>query len=910
MRKAWCLIIAAAILTSGASFAFAEETTTEPSAEATVVEAVEEAAEDPMADLLASVKGITFEYDKSASTELVRVVKVRYDKSYFTSGINGFNVKISVPSAYVASVSYSSKLSGFNITDAYSGGVYTCSGSNTKDAIPSDGLLFTMKITLKNNILQPFTIALTGDTSISDASGISQSLTNGGLAGASLEIPANINDVGDSGTDGAVTWKYANEELTLSGNGTMKDYGEGDAPWYKYADKIKTIRFNEDKLENIGKNAFYGLTKATEVILSADIHTINDYAFAGCSSIRNIDIPTNSGVGIGDYAFKDCSSLTSLVIPNGVTTIGNGAFAGCTGLNSVTLPFIGSQSSSGNSKNTFSYIFAGDVPSSIKTVSITNEVAVPESAFEGCASIQNIYLNNSITAIGANAFKGCRQLKEFSIPSGVTELPDSVFEGCSSLTGVSNMAGIASIGTAAFSDCSSLQEIDIPTAVTVINDNTFKNCSSLQEIVIPADVTQIGTNVLAGCTKLVEIKIPFVGANEDPGSTAETEEGIFGYLFGGANSSVPAGVTKVEVTGSQGGYIPKAAFKGCSNIVDITIDQTRDVLDGAFANCKLLQTLYLPQRVSSIGAKICEGCTKLQTLTVPFIGTSRSDSGKETSVLGGFFGYDDSDVRGTEQYYDSNSSHYYKIPRTLKNVSVLNHTSIPTGAFMECDFIENISIVTGAKMGERVFYDCRSLKTLSLPNDLTDIGEQAFAECENLETVNVPTKVKTIGDNAFYNDRNLKVVTMPDSITTIADTVFNGTGLYDEEVQLMSGGVIKCTKGSAADEFAQRKGIATQYVSAAELDIKNMGATITEQSTGSYKVEAINTNQLSGDLYIAIYDKNGKMLAVHKDTLTSTDAEKHFEFTKEESNGVSYAKIFVWNGKMKSAATEAAKATL
>mgnify|MGYP006064049709 CR=1 FL=1 len=896
MKKKLCVFMAAVIASGIATTSLAAEYE-----EGVLIGSEVSEFADGTVGLFAAIDGISFEYDYAASTELVRVVNVKYDKAYFSNGINSFKVQLNIPDSYVDSVAYTTRLTDFEISDSYSGGVYTCEGKSEVDKTPIDNNLFTLRITLKENILEPITVRLTGDSYLGDSSGTTQSLADGQINSASIEIPANLSDVGDSGVDGVVTWEYSNGVLSLHGNGTMKDYEAGTAPWYKHASKIKSIVFTEDHLQNIGRNAFYGMYAVESVTMSADISAINDNAFEGCSSLRNIEFPSNSNSGIGSRAFKGCSSLTSLYIPDGVVSIGEAAFEGCTRLSSITLPFIGSQRGESNSKNIFSYIFGGNVPSSLKVASITDDSIVPESAFEGCTSVENIYLNDEIRSIGARAFYGCTALDSLDIPAGVTEISDYTFCGCTALRKVSVPASVSAIGTNAFDGCSRLESIYIPPVVTEIRDYTFRGCSSMTSIEIPNSVSMIGTGVLSGCTSLENIKVPFVGANADPGSTSVTDEGIFGYLFGGANTSVPASVTKVEITGEDG-YVPKSAFANCGNIVDIIIHGGRSVLDGAFANCRGLKTLYLPSSISVIGDKILEDCVQLQNLTVPFIGFNRRDENTESSVLGGFFGYNDADLNQTMQYYNEDLDyHYYEIPKTLKNVTVLNQTTIPTGAFQECDFIENISVVTAAKMNPFAFYHCASLVKAQLPDDLQSIGEQAFAECESLETINIPSKVKSIGSGVFYGCRNLRNVTMPDSVTEIAEDVFNGTGLYSVpepgEFMLMDTGLtFTCSEGSKAHEFALANSIAVNLVDSSELERSTAGAYSTLLSTGEYLVNFANTGNYSGTVYAALYSESGELTAVQSKTVTSEDKDSLFIFSAEESENAATAKTFVWGG--------------
>ncbi|MBQ7045358.1 MAG: InlB B-repeat-containing protein [Clostridia bacterium] len=57
---------------------------------------------------------------------------------------------------------------------------------------------------------------------------------------------------------------------------------------------------------------------------------------------------------------------------------------------------------------------------------------IPESAFEGCTSLETIFASG-VTKIGANAFKDCSSLATFTIDEYVTYLGDGAFEGVSKL---------------------------------------------------------------------------------------------------------------------------------------------------------------------------------------------------------------------------------------------------------------------------------------------------------------------------------------------------------------------------------------------------------------------------------------------------------------------------------------------
>lgn len=55
---------------------------------------------------------------------------------------------------------------------------------------------------------------------------------------------------------------------------------------------------------------------------------IEQYTFASCSGLNNVEIPGNV-TSIGEGAFSDCSSLASVTISEKVSKIGVEAFKDC-----------------------------------------------------------------------------------------------------------------------------------------------------------------------------------------------------------------------------------------------------------------------------------------------------------------------------------------------------------------------------------------------------------------------------------------------------------------------------------------------------------------------------------------------------------------------------------------------------
>ncbi len=75
-------------------------------------------------------------------------------------------------------------------------------------------------------------------------------------------------------------------------------------------------------------------------------------------------------------------------------------------------------------------------------------------------------------------------------------------------------------------------------------------------------------------------------------------------------------------------------------------------------------------------------------------------------------------------------------------------------------------------IGSKAFYQCSSLKTVTINANLNSIGYMAFAYSTALETVNIPNTVSSIDAGAFDNCYALKSIDIPDGVTAISGSVF------------------------------------------------------------------------------------------------------------------------------------------
>ena len=99
---------------------------------------------------------------------------------------------------------------------------------------------------------------------------------------------------------------------------------------------------------------------------------------------------------------------------------------------------------------------------------------------------------------------------------------------------------------------------------------------------------------------------------------------------------------------------------------------------------------------------------------------------------------------------------------------------IGKGAFAYCGALEKIYLPTEiTEIADETFYMCFNLSEASLTNTkIKRIGKDAFAYCEYLTTVNLPDTLETVGVYAFHWCSNLETVIVGKNVKTISDYAF------------------------------------------------------------------------------------------------------------------------------------------
>ena len=92
----------------------------------------------------------------------------------------------------------------------------------------------------------------------------------------------------------------------------------------------------------------------------------------------------------------------------------------------------------------------------------------------------------------------------------------------------------------------------------------------------------------------------------------------------------------------------------------------------------------------------------------------------------------------------------------------------------DIESFDELQYFTGlTKINSQEFYDCTSLKRITLPQQVTSIGGSAFYGCTALTTIDIPASVTTIDSYAFNGCILLNSLTLHEGLTTIGNYAFS-----------------------------------------------------------------------------------------------------------------------------------------
>ncbi len=535
---------------------------------------------------------------------------------------------------------------------------------------------------------------------------------------------------------------------------------------------------NYESSYRYGYSPFYNIKTLKEITIGNSVTSIGYYAFFECSGLTSVTI-SNSVSEIGNYAFCGCIGLTSAIIPNSVSSIGNYAFDGCNNLKLVInlseLTFsIGSyyygciayyadrviNAPNGSIFDDFVFSKENNVNKLVAYLGNDSELILPtdfngenyeiaSGVFSGYSNLASVTIPNSVTSIDNYAFYGCSGLISVTIGSGISTIPSYAFSPKPIKTiwltntppsGYENVAG--TVNYAANDQYSSLSNVVV-----------YPYLSSMFEVdgvkYVPVSPSERTCDAI-DCAYKTTIDSVHIGKTVSYKGIAMNIENVNHYTF------------------YKNNYLNK-----------VTIDDEFSGLFGdfAFAECRNIDGIEIPNKVKSIGSNCFEGCEKLE---YAIIGTSipaiNNNTFNRCSSL--------AEIE-IPKNVESVGNFAFGGCKALEQVSIANReTVINLGSndsnplFVDCPLYSvyiggNISYNTADTCGYSPFYNNKTLRAVTISDKETEISDNEFYGCANLKSVSIGDGVESIGKYAFSGCSSLESFAFGSSMKTIGEEAFS-----------------------------------------------------------------------------------------------------------------------------------------
>lgn len=322
-----------------------------------------------------------------------------------------------------------------------------------------------------------------------------------------------------------------------------------------------------------------------------------------------ISLPKNV-LTLREYVFRDRENLAEFDFGS-VERIEDGAFEGCKSLKEIQLP---------NTIHYFGEYIFKDCESLEKIIFGSEISFLGEGMFDGCISLKSVRLPENLIDISTGLFNGCNSLETVFFPPGLKTIGESAFENCTNLDFNNGTISdeIRIIDDQAFANCDRLTVVKLPSKLLKIGKSVFRDCDELQEVVIGKEVSYIGGSPFRGCRRLQNID---VNERNKYFRSVESDEKTGQVLYNKNRSELicfPAGIDEKSYN------IPDSVTTICewafshSRLEYIEISDSVDIIkENAFFKCKNLKEIRLPDGVTVLDDMAFRKCEALENVFIP-----------------------------------------------------------------------------------------------------------------------------------------------------------------------------------------------------------------------------------------------------------------------------------------------------
>lgn len=370
----------------------------------------------------------------------------------------------------------------------------------------------------------------------------------------------------------------------------------------------------------------------------------------------------------------------------------------------------------------------------------------------------------SVVRIGENAFANS-EITSVVIPETIEEIRGWAFQNCASLASVSLPNKSLNYRSGTFAGCTALTEMVLPDNMEYITDRMFQDCSSLRSITFGRSINNINSYAFAGCNALENIVLttstpPNCGYNafadaiyatcsiQVPGNALDAYK----------NASTWSNFVNYKEGESLQFYIEKLHYSILEDGTSVELIPIHESMDYP-------TSVNIPSTVAQNGKEY----------TVVGIGDYAFNNWRElTSVT----------IPETVTYignnaFSSTAIQSINLPEGLKSIGDYAFAWTPISEVVLPEGLE--------KIGASGFWNCGSLRGISIPASVIEIGRSAFGACWNFATIEVAAENPsyTSAENVLYNKdmttlmlagSDKETIDIPSTVTSIAEDAMHACG--------------------------------------------------------------------------------------------------------------------------------------
>lgn len=511
-----------------------------------------------------------------------------------------------------------------------------------------------------------------------------------------------------------------------------------------------------------------GFIIATKTILrvSMVVCFLLCYAVTSAAEITNIHLDKPGTLEkYAVYGFSSDIKITGAVYASDLSYLAS-QLRGKDDLKTVDLSKATIELSNNNKDNTYTYFQDGEECTDV----MLSANSIPESMFEGCTGLKRILLPTSLKQIGNRAFLGSSLL--------VIDIPPSV----------------SRVGRMAFQACPYLKRVYIY-GEPMLGRDAFKNTDKLSDVYVESS-TPFAIDANAFSNYDFSLKVHNYDAYKNDAIWGKNEH-IFSF-YGKLVYASPV-TFNLDIPGQLSQNVPWYKKIDIEKISDLKITGkmyasdiswlssyvmgNNSIISGTLKRLDLSEAELIisdnPEDNKLGGEVLSAGAISANIFNdfcyMDYLGLPNGISGISPRCFGSGSGLIEITIPKTVKYIDQLAF------SGNKDISVVDikkgeMTSIGTCAFYNCSSLISISLPDNIEtIDHACFRNCTSLREVMVPFGVDNLSG-TFYGCTSLEKVRIghAEKPTTIGDNTFYRCASLKEVLTLSTITSFGRSCFAG----------------------------------------------------------------------------------------------------------------------------------------